>query len=304
MSKAYLFLTDIEEVKESDVTLQSIVTAAVVITNGSCDKIDIKIASRIKLGDLMAKAAIASNNGTVEIANFNVKLVNNTYEVKGNGLVSIKYLLHNSRECGAIAIAQIKRIGNDDTVGYIFCTRDGKAGQLTKEKAFEYMNKRGVNSVQNMRLCKDSFGKSGYVAAQDLRHMPTYIIGASATHGAAMPAPKAPCHCTNTRDKANNERKAALLKKLDGKKIALHLNMDYDYDAMMFIIYLAKKHQRYDYLLNPEYTADQMRVIRAGLREGYDISQFNDPSTPEEEMLKRLNLMREGVWYEVGTSRL
>ena len=175
---------------------------------------------------------------------------------------------------------------------------------MTKKNALTYMQKNGADSVQNLKLCRPGYGKADYIAAQELDKLPVYVIGAKK----ADVKPEVPKMATPKpqpqRDAANATKKRAVLDKLAKSKVGQRLNERYDYDAIMYIVYLAKKHRVYSYLLNPDYTEAQMRVLHSGFREGYDISQFNDSSISDKEMLDRLNLMRLGVWYEVKTSRL
>lgn len=300
MNNYSIFLLSVREARAKDVTVNSTVTAAVVGTSEDGAQFDIKVASDLTIKQLLFKASRIS--GKVKLGNFNVTKEGN---VTGTGLVGISSILATG-PAKAIAVAQIKRIGSSDTAGFVMCDREGRAGQMTKKNALMYMQKNGADSVQNLKLCRPGYGKADYIAAQELDTLPVYIIGAKKAEVKA----EEPNRTTSTpqnkpqRDEANAARKKAVLAKLAKSKVGQKLNERYDYDAIMFIVYLAKKHRVYSYLLNPEYTEAQMRVLHSGFREGYDISQFNDASISDKEMLDRLNLMRLGVWYEVKTSRL
>lgn len=294
MNRYTIFLLSIAESRHHDVNVMSVVNAAVVGTSEDGSKLDVKIASNITIRDLLAKTS--KLNGEVRIGNFYIS--SKTNEVEGTGTISIKELIRGGAN-KAVVVGEIKRLGSSETVGYIMCDREGKAGQLTKEKAVQYMIKNGHDSVQNLMLCRPGYGKKDYVSLKDSRNLPVYIIGAVKREAKQVHVP-----VEQERDKGNTERKEAVLKKLAGKQVGRYLDSRYDLEAIMFIMYLAKKHRKYTYLLNPKYTADQMRVIHSGYREGYDISKFNDPTLSSTEMLDRLNLMRLGVWVDVQTSKM
>ena len=295
MSKrANLALINIEAAEVEKVTVNTVVTAAVVIEDSETGLVDIKVANRMVLGKLITKARQLCPS--IKPAGF---VVDKQGNVKGNGLIAIKPLLQGG-EARCFAVAEIKRYGNNEVAGYVLVDRAGNIGKFTKATVAGMMTK-NASFVANMKLVTDSAGRS-YCALKDTNSALCFISGKAesqanlkAANKQAQAVAKKP---VATKVDKEAEAKAKFLAKLKGTKFGSLVNDQYSVPCLELLFGLAKAHRRYEYLLNPKYSFRQMATLVEAYAKGVDISVLSDPKLSEDEMYDRMVSLQNGFWSE------
>ena len=286
MNNASLFLLNIEEKGVECITVNSIVTAALVVENTNSGKITVTIADRIPLDRVIVKARSMCPN--VKPAHFFIK----NGQVKGNGLVSLKPLLSGGTGT-SVAVAEIKRYGKNEVAGYVLCDRVGRIGKLSKANVLTMLAKNS-DFVTNIKVISDSTGKQ-FCALKETKGVLTYTIGLEESKKNIARNVTKPAA---TNSKQTESKKAAVLNRIKGSRLGKYLSEDYSLDCMMFLVTLAKNHVRYDHLLNPKYNVEQMAIIHTGYCEGLDISKYSDPNISAKGMNDMYIALKNGMWED------
>lgn len=282
-----LFLLNIEADKVENISVNTVVTAALVTEDTTTGKVNIKIAKRMVLGKIIAKAKAGFPN--VRPSGF---VVDRNGKVKGNGLVALKPLLVGGAGV-SYAVAEIRRYGKKEVIGYVLCDKNGKFGRLTKANVVECLTKND-DFVVNMKLVRDQKGQP-FCALKDTNGVLSYIVGLEESKQNLKTAAKA---APAAKKMTVDEKKAEVLDKIKNSRLGSLLTPEYSIDCIEFLIELASARQKYDYLLNPKYDISQMQVLQIGYSEGVDISKYSDPKYDVKMMYDMLSVLRNGLWEE------
>lgn len=297
-----VFLLSINEVRVAHASLDSEVIAVVASCDSDNNKLDVKKAANITVRQLLGR--VSHLGGTMVLGNFSIN--NADGKLSGTGKVGIAPLLRNTT-CKLVAIAQIRRMGENEAAGYLMCDRSGNAGSMSKKQLLAYMRENGGESVQNMKYIQfNPAAGVPYIAAQEPEKLCIHYMGCTPKRTIPQPVPvevKSPAE-VKKQNSPVDEKKAKLLQKIRNTKLASVITDEYEYDAIQFLLYLAKKRRKYSYLLNPKYSAEAMNIIHDAYCEGLDISVLTDPSLTPRELHSRFTLLQCGVWYDVKVGKL
>ncbi len=286
-TNASLFLLDIEEQKIEDVTVNSVVTAALAVENSALGKIDIVVASRMVLSKVIDKARLKYPN--IKLVSFHIE----NGRVKGNGLVSFKPLLAGGKGV-AVAVAEVKRYGKNEVAGYVLCDRGGRVAKISKRDVMANMM-HNEDFVVNIKIVRDVKDKV-FCSLKETDGILTYVVGLEESRRNTRKEVAKPVTKPMSKESKVDLKKRELLSRIRGSRLGKYVNEDYSLDCLVFLIDLAKRHVKYDHLLNSKYTWGQMAIINSGYIDGLDISLYSDPKKSEKEMNDIYIALKHGVW--------
>ena len=289
-----IFLLDINEESSKRITLNSVVSVAIVKEVASTGKIDVKVAKGKTLGNVIAtvKAKIPS----AEPASF--KVMKDGY-ITGNGSMSLEHITRQGK-AKAVAVAEVTRLGNNsEVVGYVLIDRSGKVACLNRKAVMEFYKKHSRTAVANLKLIEEN-NHSLAVAAKDKESLLKYVIGkqeSNANKGEEKPA-------DIKKVAAVDAQKADILKSVRGTKFAAIVGDKFGADEIKFLLFTHNRRRKIKYLMNPAYKAEQMKVLQYFFERGVDIAKFSDPKLPAKEMWARGYAVEAGMWDTVADIEL
>jgi len=284
-TRSKLFLLGINASKTDEINQNTLVNAMVVTENVNTGEIKCDPARNVAFGQLLAVAGKRFPN--LSLSSFTIK----NGKFVGNGLVSFNGVL-NGGKASAIAVAEVTKIGSEEVVGYVLVDKKGSTTTMTKEAALRYVNSCGDDTILNMKkVNKDG---SEFLALKDKEGVCKYVIAKRETqknteqlNRGNQPISKADAY------------KAEMLKRLKGTKLGSKLDARFSPGQIQFVVTLVQAGVRqYDYLLNPEYSVEQMTEIYEGFVSNLDISKICNPKFSAKRMSDIKIQLRNGFWTE------
>lgn len=111
-----------------------------------------------------------------------------------------------------------------------------------------------------------------------------------------------------TKTTANKDvaQKTKLLNNLMSAKSPLvySLTQDYDLDALQYILKIHTQNEPVDYMLNSEYTVQQLRALHKAYKSGIDIALIADPRISARTMEGVISKFEYGLWKVIDTDNL
>lgn len=254
-----------------------------------------------RLADIVTK--LKASGGYIKYGNFDVK----GGKITGNGKVAVKTLTPTGGG-KFVAIAQYKKTANTPVSGYLLADDNGMTGTVSREWVQKQLDMHGSAYVQNLKTV-DKGGKE-FVSAQDSLfeyvlssmqtvsdHAQTEVKAIEENKPVALPQAAPKMSAKERADKVEMLKRKKMLEIVGNTKVGKRLNTQYSSAAMRYIITLAKARRKYDFLLNPAYSVEQMTILHKGYTDGVDITQFNDPKISASAMRAIHSHLKGGAWH-------
>lgn len=303
-----------ERKNKNEYDIDTVINAVVVINSVDGTKFNVLDASKVTMRNVLKtvsqKYGLQTN---INYGNFDLKY--NSTKFTGTSSASL------ARLGGYVVISDIRKYGTKEVVGYVVSNSECVIAKINKSKLVDAMENNGIKG-QNFSVVKQE-GKQSFISLNDASRIMPYYIGVP-TDKLSKPVhtvPEKPPtgkvdkyipgvfakdteRSKRTETPEEIEKKKSAIAKLKCTRLGRQINDSYCYEAIKYLAYLCRKHSRYDYLLDPNYTYEQMIVLQRAYRKGIDISKFNDPHIPSDEMSKICKLIELEVWDNVDTSKL
>lgn len=289
----------------------------------SVDEATNKMTNEVFVGDtltVLRNIALSKLNGKqIALGNFKVtlKTINNTLkninELKADTLANVIQIdvhgdgnnsLAKLADCTHIAIANVigKRGTKEIEYGCVVCDKNGQS-QMMSWKNLQNAIMSGQYKVHNIAVRTDSRTGDISFVRTNISYLDTIYLKVDVDVTKTTTTSQTNKQLKNEKEQATKNK---LLAQLTQTKSPLMYSLtdDYDLSALQYILKIHFQNEPVNYMMNADYTVEQLRLLHRAYKNGIDVAIIADPRISAKTMEGVIKKFEYNLWDCIDLANL